>query len=407
VSQRGKHKNNIECQEIVEVGVVHIKSKISSIGYVNKVRDNILSIRRKNLSPLYEALKAADCVVCAGSGRSLHSLSAAMSQIALSQVGWRNKVVLTPDDPGFPGKSMYDAAADLERRYKKILLLINSGSGYSDDPLVMAQELARYIEEKKTSKFTMGLMTSSLESPLAQITSQYGHVVQIKGRGKSKPSFEYSETGMMGDIFELGTLLLLCMMIEAIFRNLEAEDVFKLCKEEFEKIGAMIDANVQSETYTQLVDLLEKRTNVFIGGKGTANEIAKMTGIRLFHIKSFLGDNVYVTRGVNTPHPRAGDLEILMSFSGETKSVILWADVMKKFNGNVLAITGAKDSTLAKKADLKIILEEEVKAGTPRRFYTRAAYVLSPLPVKLAERLGQRGLKLPEYIISWYHSVTQ
>jgi len=384
-----------------------MKSKISSIGYVNKIRDNILSIRRKDLAPLYTALKAADCVVCGGSGRSLYSLNAAVSQIALSQVGWRNKVVLTPDDPGFPGKNMYDAAADLERRYKKILLLMNSGSGYSDDPLVMAQDLARYIEEKKTSKFTMGLMTSSLESPLAQITSQHGHVVQIKGRGKSKPSFEYSETGLMGDVFELGTLLLLCMMIEAIFRNLEVEDVFKLCKEEFEKIGAMMDANVKSETYTQLVDLLEKRTNVFLGGKGTANEIAKMTAIRLFHIKSFLDDNVYVTRGVNTPHPRAGDLEILLSFSGETKPVIIWADVMKKFNGTVLAITGAKDSTLANKADLKIILEEEVKPGTPRRFYTRAAYVLSPLPVKLAERLGQRGLKLPEYIISWYHSVTQ
>jgi 6-phospho-3-hexuloisomerase len=357
--------------------------------------------------PLYEDLKAADCVVCGGSGRSLYSLNAAMSQIALSQVGWRNKVVLTPDDPGFPGKDMYDAAADLERRYKKTLLLMNSGSGYSDDPLMMAQDLAKYIEEKKTSKFSMGLVTSSLESPLAQITSQYGHVVQLKGRGKSKPSFEYSETGMMGDVFELGSLLLLCMMIEAIFRNLEIDDVFQLCKEEFEKIGAMIDANVCSETYAQLVDLLEKRTNVFIGGKGTANEIAKMTGVRLFHIKSFLDDNVYVTRGVNTPHPRAGDLEILMSFSGETKPVIIWCDVMKKFNGTVLAITGTKDSTLAKKADFKIILEEEFKPGTPRRFYTRAAYVLSPLPVKLAERLGQRGLRLPEYIISWYHSVIQ
>jgi 6-phospho-3-hexuloisomerase len=330
-----------------------------------------------------------------------------MSQIALSQIGWRNKVVLTPDDPGFPGKNMYDAAADLERRYKKTLLLMNSGSGYSDDPLVMAQDLARYIEEKKTNKFTMGLMTSSLESPLAQITKQHGHVVQMKGRGKSKPSFEYSETGMMGDIFELGTLELLCMMIEAIFRNLEVEDVFRLCKEEFEKIGAIIDANLESETYTHLVDLLEKRTNVFLGGKGTASEIAKMTGVRLFHIKSFLGDNIFITRGVNTPHPRAGDLEILLSFSGETKPVIIWCDVMKQFKGNVLAITGNKVSTLANKADLKIILEEEVKPGTPRRFYTRAAYVLSPLPVKLAERLAQRGLRLPEYIISWYHSVTQ
>jgi hypothetical protein len=131
------------------------KCKVSCIGYVNRVRENVLRIRKKNLAPLYEDLRAADCVVCGGSGRSLYSLNAAMSQIALSQVGWRNKVVITPDDPGFPGKSMYDAAADLERRYKKILLLMNSGSGYSDDPLVMAQDLSRYIEDTHSSKFTM------------------------------------------------------------------------------------------------------------------------------------------------------------------------------------------------------------------------------------------------------------
>jgi D-arabinose 5-phosphate isomerase GutQ len=384
-----------------------MKSKISSMGYVNRIQENILDIKKKELAPLYEELKAADCVICGGSGRSLYSLNAAMSQIALAQAGWRNKVVLTPDDPGFPGKDMFEAAQDLERRYKKIMLLMNSGSGYSDDPLVMAQDLAKYIEEKKSKHFSMGLLTSAIESPLAEITSKYGNVVQLKGRGKLKPSFEYSETGMMGDIFELGTLELLNSMIEAISRNLEVDDVFKLCEEEFQKMGEIIDSNVTSETYTQLVDLLEKRTNLFLGGKGTANEIAKMTGVRLFHIKSFLGDNVYITRGVNTPHPRAGDLEILLSYSGETRPVILWSDVLQKFAGTVCAITGNKDSTLAKKADLKIILPEEAKPSYPRRFYTRAAFVLSPLPVKLAERLGERGLNLPEYIISWYHSVTQ
>ena len=384
-----------------------MKSKISSIGYVNKIQENLLAIKKRELSPLFEDLKAADCVICGGSGRSLYSLNAALSQIALSQVGWRNKVVLTPDDPGFPGKSMYDAAADLERRYKKTLLLINSGSGYSDDPLVMAQDLAKYIEEKKTNKFSMGLFTSTLESPLGEVCKKYGSVVELKGRGKSKPGTEYSETGMMGDIFELGTLELLNSMVEAVFRNLDVDEVFPLCVEEFEKIGEIIDSNISSETYTKLVDLLEKRTNVFLGGKGTGNEIAKMTGVRLFHIKSFLGDNVYITRGVNTPHPRAGDLEILLSYSGETRPVIIWADVIKKFAGTVFAITSNKDSSLAKKSDLKIILPEEARPLTPRRFYTRAAYVLSPLPVKLAERLGQRGLNLPEYIISWYHSVTQ
>jgi len=325
----------------------------------------------------------------------------------MSQIGWRNKVVLTPDDPGFPGKNMYDAAAELERRYKKTLLLINSGSGFSDDPLVMTQDLAEYIEDKKSSSFSMGLITSNVNSPLARIVGEHGYVVELKGRGRSKPSLEYSEVGIMGDMFELGSLLLLCMMTEAIFRNLRVDGVFRLCEEELSKLGQVIDSNVESETYAQLIDILERRINVFLGGKGTANEIAKMTAIRLFHIKGFLGDNVYIARGVNTPHPRAGDLEILVSFSGETKPVISWCNIFKKLNGIVLSITGTKKSTLAEKSDFHITLEEKVKLGQPRRFYMRAAYVLSPLPVKLAERLSERGLKLPEYIINWYHSVTQ
>lgn len=384
-----------------------IRSKVSRVGYVNRIKDNLLGIKRKALLPLYEDLKSANCVVCSGSGRSLYSLNAAMSQIALSQIGWRNKVVLTPDDPGFPGRNMYDAAAELERRYKKIALLINSGSGLSDDPLAMVQDLAKYIEEKKTPKFSMGLLTSNQNSSLAKIVRQHGHVVVLKGRGISKPSFEYSETGIMGDMFELGSLFLLCMVTEAIFRNLDVDGVFQLCEEEFNKLGPIIDSNVKSETYTRLIDILERRTNVFLGGKGTANEIAKMTGVRVFHIKGFLGDNVYMARGVNTPRPRAGDLEILVSFSGETNPVTVWCDVFHKLKGVVLAITGTRDSTLATRSDFQIVLDERVKLGQPRRFYMRAAYVLSPLPVKLAERLSDRGLRLPEYIMNWYHSVTQ
>lgn len=387
--------------------MIAIREKISCIGYVNRIRENILAVKSKKLFPLYEDLKSADCVVCSGSGRSLYSLNAAMSQIAMTKTGWRNKIVLTPDDPGFPGTNMYDAAVQLERRYKKTVLMVNSGSGLSDDPLAMVQDLARYIEDHRTSKFSMGLITSSANSPLARTVRQHGHVINLKGRGSSKPSFEYSEMGIMGDMFELGSLFLLCVMTEAISRNLQADGVFQLCEEEFEKLGSMIDSNVESDTYNHLVDLLERRSNVFLGGKGTANEIAKMTAVRLFHIKGFMGDNVYVARGVNTPHPRAGDLEILVSFSGETKPVVVWCNVFKKLKGNVLAITGAKKSTLAENSDFQIVLEETVKPGRPRRFYTRAAYILSPLPVKLAERLSEKGLKLPEYVMNWYHSVTQ
>ena len=382
--------------------VKKINSKVSCIGYINRIRDNLRNVRRRELSPLYEDLKSADCVVCGGSGRSVYSLNA-----AISQTGWRNKVVLTPDDPGFPGKNMYDAAAELERRYNKTLLLINSGSGVSGDPLVMAQDLSRYIEEKRTAKLSMGLITSSLKSPLAEIVARYGHVVELRGRGRAKPSSDYSEVGFMGDIFELGSLLLLSMTTEAIFRNLEANEVVKLCEEEFTKLGSMVDSIVESETYSRLVDVLEKRTSVFLGGKGTASEIVKMTAIRLSHIKSTLGDTVYIARGVNTPPPRPGDVQILVSFSGETKPVISWCDIFRKMNGTVLSITSTGKSTLTEKSDLRIVLEEETGLGEPRRFYMRAAYVLSPLPVKLIERLGERGLRLPEYILNWHHSLTE
>jgi 6-phospho-3-hexuloisomerase len=401
---QGKYKL---VKSLIKQVVVEIKSKVCNIGYINRIQENISNVRKKELTLLYENLKSADCVVCGGSGRSLYSLNAAMSQIAISQIGWRNKVVVTPDDPGFPGKNMYDAAAELERRYNKILLLINSGSGVSGDPLVMAEDLSKYIDDTKTSKFSMGLITSKLKSPLANVVATHGNVVELRGRDKARPSLDYSEIGIMGDIFELGSLLLLSMMTEAIFRNLEAGDVVRLCDEEFEKLGPMVDSIAASDVYVRLIDVLEKRTSVFLGGKGTASEIVKMTAIRLFHIKSTLGDNVYIARGVNTPAPRAGDLEVLISFSGETKSVVAWCETLKKMNGTILSITGKKKSTLSDKSDLHISLEEEEKAGQPRRFYMRAAFVLSPLPVRLVERLGEKGLALPEYILHWHHSLTE
>jgi len=244
---------------------------------------------------------------------------------------------------------------------------MNSGSGYSDDPLIMAQDLAKYIDETKSTHFSMALLTSNMDSPLSQITSKYGTIILLKGRGKLMPSFEYSETGMMGDIFELGTLELLCSLIEAIFRNLDVDEVFELIDEEIDYIGELIDSNLKSETYDRVIDHPERRANVFLGGKGTTNEIAKMTGVRIFQIKTVLGDNVFMARGVNTPHPRAGDLEILISYSGETRPVLMWCDVLKQFNSTVISITANKNSALAQKSDYKIILDEELKPGAPRR----------------------------------------
>ena len=386
--------------------VTKISLKISGAEYVERISDNLLKMTKNNLLPLYEDLRTADCIVCGGSGRSLHSLNITMSQIAMMN---EPKVVITREDVGFPGRGMLDAASQLEKRHKKIVLLINSGSGESDDPIHLAEELEKYLEQTGTTKFTMGLITSNSKSSLAKIVQRHGNVVVVAGREKKQlpTSDAYSQTGIMGDLFELGSLFLLQMITEAISENNSVERVLELIAEEAPVLKKITENAVDSEATEAALEILERRSDVFLGGRGTAEEVAKMTAVRLFHIKKFLGDDVYVARGVNTPHPRAGDLEILISYSGRTKPVVGWCNRFRGLGGTVLSIIGCNETALDLNSDLKIILEEKIEPGKPRRFYMRAAYVLSCLPILLTERLNAKGLLLPEYILNWYHSVIE
>jgi D-arabinose 5-phosphate isomerase GutQ len=385
--------------------VAKISEKISGVEYVERISENLLNMREKNLSSLYEELRSADCIVCGGSGRSLHSLNIAMSQIAMMK---EPKVVISREDVGFPGRGMYDAASKLEKRHKKIVLLINSGSGESDDPKYLAEKLEKYLEETGSEKFSMGLITSNVNSSIAEIVKRHGYVVGVEGRGKKQlPSDAYSETGIMGDLFELGSLFLLQMMTEAISEDCSVDKILELITEEAPVLRKITENAVHSEAAKVSLDFLERRSNIFLGGRGTAEEVTKMTAVRLFHIKKFLGDDVYIARGVNTPHPRAGDFEILVSYSGETKPVVGWENTFKNLGGTVLSIVGTKGTPLEKDSDLQILLEEKVEEGKPRRFYMRAAYVLSCLPILLTQRLSSKGLELPEYILTWYHNIIE
>ena len=386
--------------------VLKISEKISEVEYVDIINKNLKKITKEKLEPLYEDLRAADCIVCGGSGRSLHSLNIAMSQIAMMK---EPKVVITREDVGFPGRGMYDAASELAKRHKKIVLLISSGSGESDDPKHLAEELEKYLKETGSKQFSMGLITSNARSSLSKLVSQYGHVVVVEGREKKQlpAPDDYSETGIMGDLFELGSLFLLQMITEAIAENSPAERVVELIAEEAPVLRSITQDAIHSEAVKMALDYLETRSDVFLGGRGTAEEVAKMTAVRLFHIKKFLGDNVYIARGVNTPHPRAGDLEILISYSGRTKPVVGWCNRFKGIGGGVFSVIGRAGTNLEFGSDEKILLEEDVERGKPRRFYMRAAYVLSCLPILLTERLSERGLILPEYILTWYHNIIE
>lgn len=382
-----------------------MRGKISDIDYINEIKDNVLSVNRKVLSRLYEELRLSDCIITYGSGRSLCSATIGTSQMA--KMKRNSKIIISPEDPGFPGSGMLDAAPELEKRYNKIFLLLNSGGGRSEDPMEVCKGLDQYIEATNSEKFSMGLITSNPNSPMARIVRKHGHVIKLRGRKMREVSNEYRKTGIMGDIFELGGLSLIHMMAETLYKDGSADTILELLEEEFPKMGARLDEVVESEVYTSAINILERHNDVFLGGRGTSDEVAKMSVIRLAHVKTPLGDHVYKARGENTPRPRPGDFEILISYSGVTGSVLRWCSDFRRENGIVLSIVGNHDTPLVKNSNYSIVLDEEVEPGHPRRFYMRAAFILSPLPVKLIERLSERGLFLPEYILHYYHSIIE
>ena len=166
----------------------------------------------------------------------------------------------------------------------------------------------------------------------------------------------------------------------------------------------MIDSSLTSEFYKSAINILETRCNVFRNSKGTGDEVTRMTLIRLDHVKRALGDDVHI---INPPRPRAGDFQLSVSYSGETKTVVNTGRIFRRLGGHQFSIVGRKNSHLERHSDFSLVLEEEAKLGQPRKFYTRAAFVASPIPIELIEKLGERGISLPEAILRYYHAVTE
>jgi 6-phospho-3-hexuloisomerase len=363
------------------------------VPYINRIYQNIKSIKKEKFRKFYNDLFSAECIIPIGEGRSQCALYIGLGQI--------KKEIKTLDDIEFPGRNIEEAAPVLEKKYSRISLLVNSGSGETTTPRKIIEELFRYIEATGTEKFTINAIVSNPKSAIGMINErEYGSVVELKGRERiPKSAGEFLKHGIMNDIYELGSLMLIQKVKEAINEGESYNSVFKRMDEEMRVIGEIIDEWVASDVYNSMVENMEKRGHVIVGGLRIARIVALMTVIRLQHVKRAVGDEAYVA-GALAPKPRAGDILILISWSGETEPLLKWCRESKTFGVYAYSVVG-RESTLS--STTKSI----VMSSQPLEFYERAAFILSPLPLKLVERLDSKGLKLPEYIMEWYHTVTQ
>ncbi len=376
---------------------------ITKYRYFDQIFRNVMEVSSDNIDVFNQYLLESDLIIPYGSGRSYSALKIAMSQYAKMK---DSPVILTPEDAGFPGNNMYEALLSLTKKYDKITMIVNSGSGESFEPYVLASDFTKYVDEHNLSKnLKLIVVTSNPDSKLGKLANKYGLCIHLKGA--DRVAIDYPTTGIMGDVFELGSLLLFQTLVK--MRYTGKHDYKEILNNYIDTINEILNKHVESESYEKVLDVLERRSNVFIGGRGSAYEVATMIVIRLNHIKYAIGDHVYRARGSNTPRPRSGDLGILISCSGETPAVIKWAEDFISNGAIIFSVTGKRNSRLEKFSDYNIRLEncEEYRFGVPRDFYLYASFLLSPLPIKLITRLMKKGLVLPESILRYYHSIME
>lgn len=117
------------------------------------------------------------------------------------------------------------------------------------------------------------------------------------------------------------------------------------------QVRATVD-NVDDGEVHRFIDLMRHAKSVIVFGRGRSGFMGRGFVVRLMH----LGVPAYFVGETVSPPVHEQDVVVLLSGSGETFSVVVTGQVAQKMGSKIVTITGAPESTLAKLADLTILL---------------------------------------------------
>jgi len=132
----------------------------------------------------------------------------------------------------------------------------------------------------------------------------------------------------------------------------------------------VITANVQTIAddidYTEVNALVrdiltayEDKKRVFVMGAGRSGLVVKGFAMRLMH----MGFNVYVVGETVTPAVETSDLLIVISGSGETKSINEMSALAKAKGTHLASVTSNKESTLGSISDTIVVIKGRTKVS--------------------------------------------
>lgn len=111
-------------------------------------------------------------------------------------------------------------------------------------------------------------------------------------------------------------------------------------------------SRMPESTGDRLADAIVEANRIFIAGAGRSGLMIKAFAMRLMH----LGFRVYVIGETVTPGVEEGDLLLIGSGSGETRTLIGMADKAKSLRARVAVLTTQPQSSIGVLADLVLPL---------------------------------------------------
>jgi 6-phospho-3-hexuloisomerase len=128
------------------------------------------------------------------------------------------------------------------------------------------------------------------------------------------------------------------------------QDMMRLMASKIREIANTIS---DEDTEKFIRELLNAK-RVYVIGAGRSGLVAKAFAMRLMH----LGLHAYVVGETITPALNKGDIIVIFSGSGRTKTVADLAETAREIGGRICLITSNADSRIGKIADSIVIIEQ-------------------------------------------------
>jgi 6-phospho-3-hexuloisomerase len=111
--------------------------------------------------------------------------------------------------------------------------------------------------------------------------------------------------------------------------------------------------SISDDDVGKFIEELLKAKRIYVMGAGRSGLVAKAFAMRLMH----LGFQAFVVGETITPALNSGDVMVIFSGSGRTKTVADIAETGKEIGAHICLITANADSRIGKVADCIVIIE--------------------------------------------------